>query len=118
MQHKFICLNFTSVISERWDSLPDVEKLKSQLAIAALAHCELHDVELGLYATPKEVREVTITSAAADQIRCMWHGHRGRGQISPPVIPLRIFVFAFGQDSGGTWASIEVHPGLDDWEAL
>lgn len=117
MSHKVISLNFTSLIAERWDSLPDVEKLKAQLATAALAHSELNDIALGLYAPPKEVREVRITAAAADQIRCMWHGHRGRDQISPPVIPLKMFVFGTGQDSSGTWANIEVHPGMDEWEA-
>ncbi|WP_124649062.1 hypothetical protein [Burkholderia stagnalis] len=118
MQHKTIPLDFTSIVSERWDSLPDVEKLKKQIAIAAVAHSELHEIELGLYAPPNEVREVKITAAAADQIRCMWHGHRGRDQKSPPVIPLKIFVFEAGQDSTGTWASIEVHPGVDEWEAI
>lgn len=54
----------------------------------------------------------------ADQIRCMWHGRRERDQISPPVIPLKIFVWGTGQDQHGTWASIEVHPGMDDWDAL
>ncbi|MEZ0601946.1 hypothetical protein ACAX43_07300 [Paraburkholderia sp. IW21] len=58
-----------------------------------------------------------ISAAAADQIQCMWHGHRGKGQICPPVIPLKIFVFVMGQDAQGTWVAIEVHPGVDDWEA-
>ncbi|WP_395065563.1 hypothetical protein [Paraburkholderia silvatlantica] len=114
--HKLIFLNFTSLVSERWNSLPDIENLKKQLAVAAIAHSELHGIELGLYAPPKEVREVKISAAAADQIRCMWHGHRESEQLSPPPIPLKIFVFEMGQDAQGTWASIEVHPGLDDWE--
>jgi hypothetical protein len=46
----------------------------------------------------------------------MWHGHRERDQISPPPIPLKIYVFAMGQDAQGTWVNIEVHPGLDDWD--
>ncbi|HDR9868168.1 TPA: hypothetical protein QDE31_00025 [Burkholderia cenocepacia] len=118
MQHKVIPLDFTSLVSERWSSLPDIEHLKKQLATLVLAHSELHAIELGLYAPPKEIREVTITAAAADQIRCMWHGHRGRDQLSPPTIPLKIFVFGTGQDQQGTWASIEVHPGKDNWEVV
>lgn len=114
--HKIICLNFTSLVPDRWDSLPDVEALKKQLASAAIAHSEVHGVALGLYSPPKEVRAVKITSAAADQIKCMWHGHRAKGQMSPPVIPLKIFVFGMGQDAQGTWAAIEVHPGVDDWD--
>ncbi|TCG04922.1 hypothetical protein BZM27_37490 [Paraburkholderia steynii] len=74
--HKVICLNFASLVSERWNSLPNIEQLKKQLAVAALAHSELHDIELGLAAPPGEVREVKISAAAADQIQCMWHGHR------------------------------------------
>ncbi|MCX4151742.1 MULTISPECIES: hypothetical protein [Paraburkholderia] len=115
--HKVICLNFTSLVPDRWNSLPDVEGLKRQLASAAIAHSEVHGVELGLYAPPEQVREVKISAAAADQIQCMWHGHRSKGQISPPVIPLKIFVFGMGQDAQGTWVAIEVHPGVDDWEA-
>ncbi len=118
MQHGMISLYFTSIVPERWDSLPDLEKLKKQIALAAVAHSELHDVALGFDAPPNEVREVRITAAAADQIRCMWHGHRSRDQISPPSIPLKIFVIEAGQNHQGTWASIEVHPGMDDWDAL
>jgi hypothetical protein len=70
----------------------------------------------GGYAPPNEIREVRVTAAAVDQIRCMWHSYRNRGQMSPPAMPLKIFAFAFGQESGSTWASIEVFPGLDNWE--
>jgi hypothetical protein len=114
--HNVISLNFTSLVSVRWNSLPDIENLKKQLAIAVIAHSELHGIALGIYSPPKEVREVNISAAAADQIRCMWHGHREREQISPPLIPLKIFVFAMGQDAQETWVSIEVHPGLDNWD--
>jgi len=88
-----------------------------QIALAALAHCELTEVALGLQAPPKEVRDVQLTQAAADQIRCMWHGHRSRGHSAPPTIPLKVFVTGYGQDGEGhTWADIEVHPGLSIWE--
>ncbi|MEM5332181.1 hypothetical protein VSR34_37670 [Paraburkholderia sp. JHI2823] len=113
--HKVVSLNFTSLVSERWSGLPDIENLKKQLSVAVIAHSELYGVALGMYSPPKAIREVKISAAAADQIRCMWHGHREREQISPPPIPLKIFVFAMGQDTQGTWVSIEVHPGLDDW---
>ncbi|WP_412530396.1 hypothetical protein [Burkholderia lata] len=109
-------MNFTSLVSDRWNSLPNIENLKKQLAIATLAHSELHGVALGLYIPPREVREVKISAAAADQIQCMWHGHRVGGQISPPVRPLKIFVFGMGQGEQGTRANIEVHPGMDDWD--
>ena len=104
-----------SISSESWASFPDPEKLKKQIAVAVLAHSELIEEPLGSYAPPKEIKEVKITAAVFDQVRCMWHGHRNRGQMSPPSIPLKIFVFGFGQDSKSTWANIEVLPGLDDW---
>lgn len=115
MSHKLLSLNFTSVVSEGWESLPNLEKLKRQIATAVLAHSELTQEDLGMYAPPKEIREVRVTAAAGDQITCMWHGHRNRGRKAPPTIPLKIFVFGFGQDSDGTWADIEVFPGIDDW---
>jgi hypothetical protein len=116
--HALKDLPFTSVTSERWDTLPDVPALRRQIAMAALARCELTDEALGLYTPPKEVREVQLTHAAADQIRCMWHGHRSSGSKAPPNIPLKLFVTGFGQDgNGNTWANIEVHPGLANWEA-
>jgi hypothetical protein len=116
MSHKVHSLDFMSLVSESWDSFPDPEKLKKQIALAVLAHSELTDEALGLYAPPKEIREVRVTAAVFDQVKCMWHGHRNRGHKSPPPIPLKIFVFGFGQDATSTWASIEVLPGLDNWE--
>jgi hypothetical protein len=118
MEHKIIAFNFTSLVPDDWASFPDFDKLKRQLATAVLAHSELTTTELGLYAPPAEIREVKITAAAADQIRCMWHGHRRRGQNSPPTIPLKIFVFAGGQNSAGSWASVEIFPGVDNWDVV
>jgi hypothetical protein len=116
--HALQDLPFTSVTSEHWDSLPDTQAIKRHLALAALVHCELTDEALGLYTPPKEIREVQLTHAAADQIRCMWHGHRNRGSKAPPTIPLKVFVTGGGQDGKGhTWADIEVHPGMNNWEA-
>lgn len=115
--HALQDLPFTSVTSEAWDSLPEMTAIERRIAVAALAHCELTAEALGLYAPPKEIREVQLTHAAADQIRCMWHGHRERGNKAPPTIPLKVFVTGFGQDGKGhTWADIEVHPGLPNWE--
>lgn len=37
--HALLELPFTSVTSERWDSLPDMAAIKSHIALAALAHC-------------------------------------------------------------------------------
>jgi len=116
--HALQDLPFNSVTPERWDTFPDVRGLERQIALATLAHCELTEEALGLYAPPKEVREVRLTHAAADQIQCMWHGHRNRNSKSPPTIPLKVFVTGYGQDGKGhTWADIEVHPGLTNWEA-
>ena len=116
-QHNLYDLPFTSLTSERWESLPDFEAIKLQIASAAIAHCEVSEDTLGLYSPPDEIRNVRLTEAAADQIRCMWHGHRHTDKMAPPVIPLKLFVVGFGQQNGHTWAEIEVHPGMDDWES-
>ena len=115
--HKLQDLAFTSVSAEQWDSMPSAHSLKRQIALSALATCELTNSSLGIYSPPQEVREVHITNAAADQIRCMWHGHRTRGSKAPPTIPLKLFVTGYGQSAEGhTWADIEVHPGMGDWD--
>jgi hypothetical protein len=110
-------LPFLSLTSERWDSLPDRSTMKQQIAAAALANCEVSGTAYGLYTPPHEIREVKLTDAAMDQIRSMWHGHRKSGRGSPPPIPLKVFVVGFGQKDGHTWASIEILPGIDNWEA-
>lgn len=118
MQHGFHELPFASLTSERWDSLPNLKLIEQQIASAALAHCEIAGYDLGLHSPPKEIREIRVTAAAVDQIQCIWWGHRERNRASPPTIPLKIFVTGAGQDGRGhTWADIEVHPGLDNWEA-
>ena len=116
-QHNLHILPFTSLTSERWDSLPDMKTMRQQIASAALAHCEISGDVFGFYSPPNEIRDVQITAAAVDQIRCMWHGHREGNKSSPPVILLKLFVTGFGQANGETWAELEVHPGLDDWES-
>lgn len=114
--HALQDLPFTSVVPGRAGAFPDIASLRRQIALAALAHCELTEQALGVYTPPKEVREVQLTRAAADQIRSMWHGLRLEGSTAPPTIPLKVFVTGFGQDAdGSTWADIEVHPGLPDW---
>ena len=114
--HKLQSVQFTSLTSESWESLPDMERLRQQIVLAVLAHSELTGESLGLYSPPKEIRQVLITNAAHDQIRVMWHGHRQRGHKAPPAIPLKIFVFGGGQADGTTWSNIEIHPGLDSWD--
>lgn len=116
MLHRMINLSFASVVPESWNSFPRAEELKREIALTVLTHSELSSESLGVYAPPETIKEVRITTAAFDQIRCMWHGHREKGHQAPPLIPLKVFVFSFGQDASGTWASIEVMPGLDDWE--
>lgn len=124
--HALQDLPFTSVIPGRWGTLPDIAGLKRQIALAALANCELTEQALGVYSPPKEVREVQLTYAATDLIRSLWlgdarEGREGRdgqqgGSKAPPTIPLKVFVTGFGQDAdGNTWADIEVLPGLLNW---
>lgn len=115
--HQLQDLTFTSVTPKQWESFPDLQSIKRHIALAALAQSELTRKALGLYSPPKEIREVVITHAAADQIRAMWHGHRDRGKKAPPTIPLKLFVIGCGQDGKGrTWADIEIHPGMSNWE--
>lgn len=109
-------IQFTSVTPEQWGTVPDADKLAAQIGQAVLAHSELSEVTLGLYQPPKEIREVRLTQAVHDLIHCMWHGHRERGRASPPPIPLKVFVFSYGQSDGHSWVSIEVHPGVDRWD--
>ena len=92
--------------------------MEKQIAQAVLAYCELSDEPFGLDSPPHEVREIRMAHAVYDQIRSMWHGHREKGRLSPPTIPLKTFLFGFGQESGRTWIRIEILPGLDDWKAL
>jgi len=114
--HGFHIVQFTSLTSERWDGMPEVNKLKGQIAQTVLACSELTDEALGIFSPPEEIREVLLTQAVYDQIRCMWHGRRERGHAAPPTIPLKIFVLGYGQSDGKSWASIEVHPGRDNWD--
>ncbi|RQT66929.1 hypothetical protein DF043_01775 [Burkholderia cepacia] len=53
MQLQVIPLDFTSIVSKRWSSLPDIEHLKKQIATLVLPSSELHDIEPDLYAPPK-----------------------------------------------------------------
>jgi hypothetical protein len=115
--HGFIGIQFTSLTSERWDGVPEVNRLKGQIAQTVLACSELTDEALGIFTPPQEIRDVVLTQAVYDQIHTMWHGHRAQGHAAPPAIPLKIFVLGYGQSEGRSWANIEVHPGLDDWEA-
>ena len=114
--HGLLSIQFTSLTSENWDGVPEVNKLKTQIAQTVLACSELTDEALGIFTPPEEIREVLLTQAVYDQIRSMWHGQRERGHASPPTIPLKIFVLGFGHSDGKTWASIEVHPGRDNWD--
>lgn len=116
-QHALKAFSFASLTAERWDSFPETATILKQVGEAILAQSEVSGEHLGFHAPPNEVREVRMTVAALDQIRCMWHGHREPGRHSPPAIPLRYFVTGFGQSNEKSWASVEVHPGADNWEA-
>lgn len=115
MLHGVFSLDFKSFNIQNWSTFPSSEELKKEIAVAVLAHSEVTENALGFYTPPNEINNIDISAAALDQIQCMWHGHRQRVSISPPSIPLRLFVVGFGQDSGRSWASIEVLPGLDNW---
>lgn len=107
--------SFTSLDPNAWLGYPTQENLCEEIAQAVLAHSEVLEKPLGFYVPPDEIREVRITVAALDQIRCMWHGHRKAGHQSPPVIPLSFFVYSFGQENGKSYACIEILPGLEAW---
>lgn len=117
MQHGTFDFEFNSLIAQGWDTFPSSESLRTQIATAALAQSELKEWQFGLFSPPDKIAEIHLTSAARDQIMCMWHGHRKLGKQSPPSIRLRLFVCGFGTDSDGSWANLEVLPGLDTWEA-
>jgi hypothetical protein len=116
MSHRLYEFSFQSLATGDWGAFPEPRALEREIASALLAHSEVSDQPLGLYAPPKEIREIRVVAAVFDQISCMWHGHRARGQWSPPPVPLKVFVFGFGQDATSTWASVEVLPGIDNWE--
>ncbi|WP_171941272.1 hypothetical protein [Herbaspirillum rubrisubalbicans] len=116
-QHELRTLAFASLTAERWDSFPETATISKQIGDAILAQSEVSGDHVGFYNPPDEIKEVKVTVAALDQIQCMWHGHRQPGRRSPPAIPLRYFVTGFGQENGKSWASVEVYPGVDNWEA-
>jgi hypothetical protein len=116
-QHELTALSFASLTTERWDSFPEIATISKQIGEAILAQSEVSGDNVGLYTPPDEIREVKLTVAALDQIKCMWHGHREPGRRSPPTVPLRYFVTGFGQADGKSWANVEVHPGINNWEA-
>lgn len=115
-QHELKALSFASLTAERWDSFPENAVISKQIGETILGQSEVSGNHVGFYAPPDEIREVRVTVAALDQIRCMWHGHREPGRRSPPAIPLRYFVTGFGQANGRSWASVEVHPGVGNWQ--
>lgn len=115
--HELIEFQVVFTETKLWDNFPDVPTIKRQVSVALLANCSLTDTDVGIFSSPTEIREITVTSAAIDQIRCMWHGHRNVGYRSPPVMPLKVFVIGGGQDgTGRSWVDIEVLPGISSWE--
>jgi len=117
MTHSLRKIDFVPSLPSSWELFPSTIELQQQISLAILADSEVADVSLGFYKPPGRIREIIISHAARDQITCMWHGHRERGAKSPPVIPLRYFVFGFGQKPPDTWVDVEVHPGHEHWEA-
>ena len=116
MSHRLHKLLLQPVFPSSWAGMPSQSSIKQQISLAVLADSELSSTALGFYTPPKRVREVILSSAAFDQIRSMWHGHRAASSISPPTIPLTYFVIGFGQSPPDSWVDIEVLPGLENWE--
>jgi|ERR1051325_5967798 hypothetical protein len=117
MRHGLFSLDLAVVNPQAWDTLPSADHIKSEVARVLLANRDVLDTDTGVDA--KRVRKVVLTGAAWDQISCMWHGHRAKSALGPPQIPLKYFVCGYGQDGkGDSWVDIEVHPGVDEWEAL
>lgn len=115
--HALRSFTFLAIPTDGSGAFPDAASLKRQIAQAVIANSEVTGNALGFYTPPEEIRELRLTSAAFDQVRCRWHAHRQPDHASPPAIALKAFVTGFGQDDKGhTWASIEVHPGEDRWE--
>jgi hypothetical protein len=112
--HGLLSVPFTSLTSENRDGVPEVNKLKTEIAQTVLACSELTDEALGIFTLPEEIREVLPTQAVYDPIGSMWHGQRDRGHASPPPLPLKIFVVGFGHSDGKTWPGIEGPPGRDN----
>ena len=115
MTHGLLTIDFISLVPDSWDRLPNADEIRRELSQTLIAHSELAGEHVGVHAPPDGIEEVRLTAAALDQMRCMWHGHRHRDRQSPPAIPLKIFVYGFGQRDNRSWASVEIHPGLDDW---
>ena len=116
MTHRVLTVELVSGSPPSWNQMPSLDDLKQQIAAAVLADSEIASKTLGFYSPPQRIRNVEISKAAWDQITCMWHGHRARGAISPPFIPLKYFVWGFGQMPPDTWADIEILPGVDNWD--
>jgi hypothetical protein len=115
MSHKLHSLKLVPASPASWATFPNVQDLKKIISSAVLADSEITDTALGFYKPPKRVRNMRISVAAQDQIQLMWHGHRKSGAKSPPFIPLKYFVTAFGQNPPDTWVDVEIFPGLENW---
>ena len=115
MKHCLFNMNFVSTIPSTWE-WPSRKRLEELLSIAVLIDSEITDKSLGLYNPPERVRKLKISNSAYDQIRRMWWGHRDIGADSPPAIPLKYFVFGFGQNPPDNWVDIEILPGIDEWD--
>ena len=117
MKHGLFSLDLTVANPQAWDTLPSPDHVRAEIARVLLANRDVADTDTGVNA--KRVRKVVLTGAASDQISCMWHGHRVRSKLGPPQIPLKYFISGYGQDGkGDSWVDVEIHPGVDEWEAL
>jgi len=66
---------------------------------------------------PVKIGEIRITAAAYTQVRDMWWYARDEStrQLAPKI-PLKYFTFMTERRDGKETISVEIHPGLDDWE--
>ena len=119
MRHGLFSLDFAVVNPKAWDTLPAADHIRSEIARVLVANRDVVDTDTDTGVDAKRVREVLLTGAAWDQISWMWHGHRAKSALGPPRIPLKYFVCGYGQDGkGDSWVDVEVHPGVEEWEAL
>lgn len=115
MSRKLHSFKLAAVSPSLWATLPSLDSLNELISNAVLCDSEITNTSLGFYNPPERIRKISISIAAQDQIESMWHGHRTSGANSPPPIPLKYFVFGFGQKPPDTWVDVEIFPGLDDW---
>ena len=115
MSTRLFEFSFVSIVPSTWNRKLSNNEIEEIIGTAILINSELLGRTLGFYKPPRRIRELKITAAAFDQIAYSWWGKRKSSSASPPAIPLKYYVYGFGQKQLDTWVDIEVLPGLDNW---